>query len=179
VEIVVNGQNLIVDIHLLGETDHHRIMHGVPAQPRITIHEKALIRTADGKEESPFVRPLPRSKVVSVPVGAHAIFLSDERQGVAVVTYGSKEAVAEAQLLWQKKSPLKANFKKVTGLILQTIQHETIIIQTHEVHVHSLQVRPLALKKLINLPKGNMVVLFVDVENKVTDVSCDDPEHQR
>ena len=171
VEITVNDQNLIVDIHLLGETDHHRILRGVLAQPLITGHEKAVIRTEDGKEESHFVRPLARSKVASVPVGAHVVFLLDERQGIADVTYGSAEAVLEAQQLWQKKSPLKASFKRVIGVILKTLDHNRVSIQTDEGQVHLYEVRPLTQKNLANLPEGEAVVLFLDDENKVTDVS--------
>ena len=179
VEITVNEQNLIVDIHLLGETDHHRIIRGVLAQPLITGHEKAVIRTEDGKEESHFVRPLARSKVASVPVGAHVVFLLDERQVIADVMYGSAEAVVEAQQLWQRKSPLKASFKRVTGVILQALDHNIITIQTDEGHALSFEVRPLVLQKLTTVPKGNLIVLFVDDQNKVTDVSTYDTEHQR
>jgi hypothetical protein len=68
-----------------------------------------VIQTEDGKKDSYLVRPLARSKVASVPVGAHAIFLIDERQGIADVTYGSTEdvaeAVVEAQQLWKKITP--------------------------------------------------------------------------
>jgi hypothetical protein len=179
VQIIVNDQNLIVDVHLLGEAEYHRIIHGGLAQPLITGHEKAVIRTEDGKEESHLVRPLARSKVASVPVGAHAIFLIDEMNGIADVTYGSAEAVAEAHQLWQKKSPLKASFKRVTGVILQALNHNIITIQTHEGHALSLEVRPLVLQKLTTVSKGNLVVLFVDDENKVTDVSTYDIERQR
>lgn len=179
VEITVNDQNLIVDIHVAGETDHHRIIRGVLAQPLITGHGKAVIRTEDGKEESHLVRPLARSKVASVPVGAHAVFLIDEMNGIADVTYGNAEAVAEAHQLWKKKSPLKASFKRVTGFILQTLDHNIITIQTHEGHALSLEVRPLVLQKLTTVPKGNLVVLFVDDENKVTDVSTYGTEHRR
>lgn len=178
VEIIVNDQNLIVDIHLLGEAEHHRIIRGELAQPLTTGNEKAVIRTEDGNEESHFVRPLARSKVASVPVGAHAVFLIDEMHGIADVTYGSKEAVAEAQRLWQKQAPLKVSFKRLTGVILQTLDRNTISIHTHEGHAHSLEVRPLVLQKLSRLPKGNLVVLFVDDENKVTDVSTYDIGHQ-
>ncbi|GJL58661.1 MAG: hypothetical protein NPIRA03_15180 [Nitrospirales bacterium] len=179
VAITVNDQNLIVDVHLLGGIDHHRIIRGVLAQPLMTGHEQAVIQTEDGKEESHVVRPLARSKVASVPVRAHVIFLLDERHGIADVTYESAEAVKEAQQLRQKKSSLKTSFKRVTGVILQTLGHNTISIQTHEGHVHSLEVRPLVLDKLTTLPKGNLVVLIVDDENKVTDVSNYDLDHQR
>ena len=171
VEITVNDQNLIVDIHLVGEESHHRILVGELAQPLITGQEKAVIRTEDGKEESHLVRPLARSKVASVPVGAHAVFLIDEMQGIADVTYGSVEAVKMAQHLWKKKSPPKASFSKVTGVILKPLDNNTITIQTDEAQVHSYEVRPLVLPKVATLPKGKLIVLFVDDENKVTDVS--------
>lgn len=178
VAITVNDQNLIVDIHLLGETDHHQIIRGVLAQPLITGHEKAVIRTEDGKEESHLVRPLARSKVASVPVGAHVIFLLDERHGIADVTYESLEAVAEAQQLWQKKSPLKASFKRVTGVILKPLDNNTITIQTQDGPEQSYEVRPLIQKNFAKLSKGETVILFVDDENKVTDASMTGFEHQ-
>lgn len=179
VVITVNDQNLIVDIHLLGETDHHRITRGVLTQPPMTGHEQAVIQTEDGKEESYVVRLLAISKVASVPVGAHAIFLIDERHGIADVTYESAEAAAEAERLRQKESSLKAGFKRMTGVILQNLGHNTITIQTHESHAHSLEVRPFVLDKLADLPKGNLVVLFLDDQNKVADVSGYDMEHQQ
>lgn len=176
VEITVNDQNLIVDIHLVGEESHHRILVGELAQPLITGQEKAVIRTEDGKEESHLVRPLARSKVASVPVGAHAVFLIDEMQGIADVTYGSVEAVKMAQHLWKKKSPPKASFSKVTGVILKPLDNNTITIQTDEGQVHSYEVRSLVQSKVATLPKGKLIVLFVDDENKVTDVSASHSE---
>ncbi len=171
VEITVNDENLIVDIHLVGEESHHRILVGTLPQPLITGHEKAVIRTEDGKEESFLVRPLARSKVASVPVGVQVVFLIDEMQQIADVTYGSAEAVAEAQRLWQKASPLKASFSRVTGVILKPLDSNTITIQTEEGAEQSYEVRPIPQKKLGKLSKGETVVLFVDDENKVTDVS--------
>ncbi|HSF10169.1 MAG TPA: hypothetical protein VLA60_12200 [Nitrospirales bacterium] len=177
IAITVNDQNLIVDVHLLGEIDHHQIIRGVLAQPLMTGHEQAVIRTEDGKEESYVVRPLARSKVASVPVGAHAIFLLDERHGIADATYESAEAAAEAQQLRQKRSPLKSSFKRVTGVILKTLDHNTISFQAHEGSVQLLEVSPLVLDKLPKLPKGHLVVLFLDADNTVTDVSAYDREH--
>ena len=177
IAITVNDQNLIVDVHLLGEIEHHRIIRGVLAQPLMTGHEQAVIRAEDGKEESYVVRPLARSKVASIPVGAHVIFLLDERQGIADATYGSLEAAAEAQQLRQKKSPLQASFKRVTGVILKILDHNTISFQAHEGSVQLLEVSPRLLDKLPKLVKGHLVVLFLDADNTVTDVSAYDREH--
>ena len=54
----------------------------------MTGHDKAVIRTTNGKEESHLVRPVARSKVASIPVGADVIFLIDELDKIVDVTYG-------------------------------------------------------------------------------------------
>ena len=171
VEITVNDQNLIVDIHLEGEASHHRIVHGKLTQPLITGHDKAVILTEEGNEEAHLVRPLARSKVASVPVGAKAVFLIDERNGIADVTYNSLEAVAKAQQLWQQKTPLKASFSRVSGVIVKRLKNHTISIRTEDGKEYDYEVRPLMQIKLHSLTEGKSVVLFVDDENKVTDVS--------
>lgn len=118
VEITVNDQNLLVDVHLPGEISHHRVVRGQLAGPLETGHDKAVIRTTDGKEESHLVRPVARSKVASIPVGADVIFLIDELDKIVDVTFGSKEAVQRARELGQKMSPLKGNLTQVVGVIL-------------------------------------------------------------
>jgi hypothetical protein len=171
VVITVNDQNLIVDIHLVGEPSHHQIIRGELAQPLITGHEKAVIRTEDGKEKPHFVRPLARSKVASVPVGAKAVFLIDEMNSIADVTYGSQGAVDHAQQHFEKKSPLKASFGRVTGIIHTPLNNDWISIHNQAGQEQSYEVRALVQQKLNTLAKGELVVLFVDDENKVTDVS--------
>lgn len=105
IELTVNDQNLLVDVHKVGESSHHRVIHGQLAGPMETGHDKAVIRTTNGKEESHLVRPVARSKVASVPVGVDAVFLIDELDKVVDVTYGSKEAVHHAAELWQRRLP--------------------------------------------------------------------------
>jgi hypothetical protein len=78
VEITVNDQSLLVDVHLAGESGHHHVVAGQIAEPLETGLDKAVIRTPDGKEQSHAVRPVARSKVGSVPVGADVLFLIDE-----------------------------------------------------------------------------------------------------
>jgi hypothetical protein len=104
VEVTVNDQNLLVDVHLLGEASHHRIIQGRLVESRETEHGKAVIRTQDGKEESHFARPVARSKVASVPIGTDAVFLLDELDKIVDVVFGDQEAVRRAAELWQKKS---------------------------------------------------------------------------
>ena len=110
VEITVNDQNLLVDVHTVGESSHHAVVHGQLAEPLGVGHERAVIRNSDSaKEETHFIRPVARSKVASIPVGSDAVFLIDELNRIVDVTFGSPEAVHEAADLWQKRTPLKAN----------------------------------------------------------------------
>jgi hypothetical protein len=107
VEITVNDQNLLVDVHAVGEASHHVVVHGQLAEPLATGHQKAVIRNSQsGKEESYSIRPVARSKVASIPVGADAVFLIDELETIADVSFGNAEALHHAAELWQKKSPL-------------------------------------------------------------------------
>ena len=69
VEITVNDQNLLVDVHLIGEASHHRVVEGQLIQSLVTRPDRAVLRTTGGKEESHAIRPVARSKMVTVPVG--------------------------------------------------------------------------------------------------------------
>ena len=178
VEITVNDQNLLVDVHLPGEISHHRVVRGQLAGPLETGHDKGVIRTTDGKEESHLVRPVARSKVASIPVGADVIFLIDELDKIVDVTFGSKEAVQRARELGQKMSPLKGNLTQVVGVILTPLKNNTIVIQTKDGKEHAYQVRPLIQQRLGTLAKGDAAVLLVDDENKVTDVAFEPGGHK-
>ncbi|HTL60877.1 MAG TPA: hypothetical protein VL261_04450 [Nitrospira sp.] len=170
VEITLNDQNLLVDVHLIGETSFHRVVEGQLIQPLVTGHVSGVFRTTEGKEESHFIRPVARSKVASVPVGVDAVFLIDESERIVDVTFGSKEAVRRAAELWEKKTPLKGNFDQMTGVIVTPLQNNTIGIQS-DTGERVYEVRPLAQRRLANLFKGDAVVLLVDDDNKVTDVA--------
>lgn len=171
VEITVNDQNLLVDVHKAGEPGHHRVVQGQLAGPMETGHDKAVIRTTNGKEESHFVRPVARSKVASIPVGVDVVFLLDELDKVVDVAYGNMEAVHKAAELWQRKTPLKGNLSRIVGVILKPLADNSITIRTEGGTEHSYQVRPLIQPRLAKLSKGDAAVLLVDDENKVTDVA--------
>ena len=171
VEITVNDQNLLVDVHVPSEFGHHRVIRGQLAEPLETGHDKAVIRTTNGKEESHFVRPVGRSKVASIPVGVDAVFLIDELDKIVDVSYGSKEAVHRAAELWEKKTPLKGNLSQIRGVILKPLENNTIAIRTEDGNEHPYEVRPLIQPRLGKLTKGDAVTLLVDAENKVTDVA--------
>jgi len=171
VEITINDQNLLVDVHKAGEASHHRVVRGQLAEPMPTGSDKAVIRTTDGKEESHLIRPVAKSKVASIPVEADVIFLIDELDKIVDVTMGSVESVHRAADLGQQKSPLKGNFGQVGGVILKPLKDNTIVIRTEDGKEHSYQVRPLIQSRLATLSKGDAAVLLVDEEHKVADVA--------
>ena len=171
VEITVNDQNLLVDVHKAGEANHHRVVRGQLAGPMPTGHDKAVIRTTDGKEESHLIRPVVKSKVASIPVGADVIFLIDELDKIVDVTMGSVESVHRAAELGQQKSPLKGNLNRIVVVVLKPLADNAISIRTEDGKEHSYQVRPLIQPKLATLSKGDATVILVDEENKVTDVA--------
>jgi hypothetical protein len=171
VEIIVNEQNLLVDVHLIGETSFHRVVEGQLIQPLVTGHAWGVFRTTEGTEESHFIRPVARSKMASVPVGVDAVFLIDESDRIVDVTFGSKEAVHRAAELWMKKTPLKGNFDRVIGMILKPLEQNRIAIRTEEGKEHPYEVRTLAQLRLVTLSYGDDVILLVDDEGKVTDVA--------
>ncbi|MGH7182094.1 MAG: hypothetical protein ACREJN_08965 [Nitrospiraceae bacterium] len=171
VEVTVNDQNLLVDVHLPDEVSHHHVVAGQLAGPLETGHDKAVIRTTDGKEASHFIRPVARSKVASIPVGADVIFLIDELDKIVDVTMGSVDSVHRAAELGEQKSPLKGNLRQVAGKILKPLKNNTITIRTKDGNAHSYEVRPLIQTRLATLSAGDAVVLLMDEENKVTDVA--------
>ena len=171
IEITINDQNLLVDVHKAGEASHHRVVRGRLAEPMPTGHDKAVIRTTEGKEETHLIRPVAKSKVASIPVGADATFLINELDKIVDVTMGGVESVHRAADLGQQKSPLKGNLEQVTGKILKPLKNNIIVIQTEDGKEHSYQVRSLIQPRLATLSKGDAAVLLVDAENKVTDVA--------
>lgn len=170
VEITVNDQNLLVDVHLIGETSYHRVVEGRLIQPLITGHASGVLRTVEGKEESHHIRPVARSKMASVPVGADAVFLIDESDRIVDVTFGSKKAVQRAAELWHNKTPLKGNFDRVMGVVVTPLKNNEVTVRTDEGD-KTYVVRPLAQRRLEHLAKADAVVLLVDEDNKVTDVA--------
>lgn len=171
VEITVNEQNLLVDVHKAGESSTHQIVQGQLAGNLETGHDKAVIRTADGAEQSHFIRPVARSKVASVPVGVDAIFLIDELDRIVDVTYGSLEAVHRAGESWKKKTPLKGNMRRVAGAIQKPMENNTIVIRTEDGHDQRYEVRPLIQPRVKTLSTGDAAVLLLDAEGQVADVA--------
>jgi hypothetical protein len=171
ITISLNDQNLIIDVHLVGEASHHRVIEGHLTQSLITGHSKAVILTKEGQQEPFFIRPLARSKMASIPVGVNAIFLIDEINTIVDVTYTNKEAAVHASHFSNQKTPLKGNFRQVTGTIVTPLNNDMISIRTDKGQEEHYEVRQLIQEKMEGLLQGQTVVLFIDNDNKVTDVS--------
>lgn len=178
VEITVNDQNLLVDVHLIGETSHHRVVEGQLIQSLVTGHDRAVLRTTQGDEESHSIRPVARSKMASVPVGAVAVFLIDESNRIVDVTFGNMQAVRRAAELWDKKTPLKGNFARIVGTILKPLENDLIAIRTEDGEDQPYEVRSLAQLRLVKLSYGDAVILLVDEDGKVTDVAIPPKAHE-
>ena len=169
VEITINDQNLLVDVHKAGESSQHSVVRGQVAEPMPTGHDQAVIRTQDGKEEIHLIRPVAKSKVASIPVGADAMFLIDELDKIVDVTLGTVESVHRAAELGQQKSPLKGNLGQVGGVILKPLKDNTIVIRTEDGKEHSYEVRGRIQPRLRTLSAGDAAVLLVDEKNLVMD----------
>ena len=176
VEITVNDQNLLVDVHKAGEASHHRIVRGQLAVALGTGHETAVIRTAEGKEESHGIRPVARSKVSSLPVGAEVTFLIDELDKIVDVTLGTTDKAGQAAAQGHKQSPIKGNLRQVSGVVTKPLEDKTIAIRTADGKEQSFQARPLILERLAKVNRGQSATLLIDDEHQVADVSFNHSE---
>lgn len=171
IEVTLNDQNLLVDVHLVGESGVHRVVRGQLAGPLVTGHDQAVLRTANGTEESHYIRPVARNKVASIPVGADVIFLIDELDKIVDVTMETVEFVHRAAELGQPKSPLKGNLEQVAGTILKPLNGNTIVIRTETGKEQSYEARALIQPRLGLLSKDEAAVFLLDNGGKVADVS--------
>jgi len=105
-EIWVNNQDLVVDYHPLDTLGWHRIISGSLVQPLAVDQEWAVIKPAKGKEEAFAIRPLAKSKVAALPVGAPALFLIDKAKKIVDVTFGNEQALQQAIQGWRGSPPM-------------------------------------------------------------------------
>ncbi len=73
--------------------------------------------------------------------------------------------------IFEEKSPLKGNFKYVSGVLKQPLKNNMIAVQPDGKKEHQYEVRSLIQEKFKKLSSGQEVVLIVDDEDKVTDVA--------
>lgn len=170
--IVLNDQNLIVDYHPVeDEQGGHRVINGQIAHDLKIGHDAAVIRTADGREETHEIRSQARSKLASIPVGVDALFLLDETNQIADATFADPQAVQEAKESFRDKSPLKGAQRQVRGTVVQGKADDRITIRTPEGEERQFELRPPAQDKLGRLSEGEPVILLVDPSDKVFDIA--------
>ena len=141
----MNDQNLVIDFHpLTGDNQdpiaNHKIIRGEIAQALITGNAAVVIR-AGGKEQIFPISPQVRSKVAAIPVWHSAIFLTDEIDQVADVTFKSPDSARASE--WNGgdaagRQP-KQNDRSHRGRTEKTFE-----------------VRELSQKKMDNLSKGDI-----------------------
>jgi len=146
----------------------HRIIRGSLVHPLPVGHEWAVIRPEQGPEEAFAVRPLARNKVSAIPVHVPAIFLMDEANKIIDASFGSEEVLQRRTTEW-KKPPPKAPYRQVEGTLLQS--PGSIRIKTGEGREQDFHVRPYLQEKFAHIPEGASVILLVDDENTVSDLS--------
>lgn len=175
--ITLNEQNLIVDYHPLTEEAgenpaQHRIIRGEIAQALVTGQESVVIK-ADGKEQSFPIRSQIRSKVAAIPIGVGAIFLIDETNQVADVTFKNLDSARKGTHHNAALTPAKNPHELVNGTIVVPLagNHSQITVRMEGGSDKIYEVREASQKKLSNLKKGEQVVLLIDDEKKVIDVA--------
>ena len=174
--ITVNDQNLIVDYHLAGKSGealkaHHHVVKGQIAQPMVIGHERATIRTDSGKEETFEIRSQARSKVAAIPIGIDAVFLLDETNKIADVNFEDKRAVEHAKDPSHIKSPTKGAQRRVTAVLIEPLSKDRITVRTMDGKEQPYEVRTAIKDRVAQIPKGKVIVLLVDEENKVADIA--------
>jgi hypothetical protein len=169
--IVLNAENLLVDYHPLNQPGGpHRVIYGQIAQNLPIGQDTVVIKDDQGQEQSFQVRPLARSKLAAIQVGAPAMFLIDETSKVADATFASQHAAQRAQERPEHKSPIKGAHRQVDGTVSQPLHADRITIQTAEGE-RPFEVHQVVQEKLAKLGKGESVILLVDKEDKVIDVA--------
>jgi hypothetical protein len=170
VEIWVNNQDLVVDYHPLDTLGWHRIIRGTLIQPLAVDQEWAVIKPAEGKEEAFAVRPLTKSKVAALPVGAPALFLIDKAKKIVDVTLGNEQALQQAIQGWRGSPPMGVD-REIRGTFVKSGPLNQVTILTSEGAQQTFEARPFLQKKLNDLARGARVILLIDGENKVTDIA--------
>jgi hypothetical protein len=170
--LVLNEQNLVVDYHPLDQkTVEHRIVRGTIAQNLPVGHERAVIRTKAGPEESFEIRDSVRSKIASIPVGVEIVFLIDETGKIADAGFANPDALNQARRQPERKSPIKGAHQRVEGTIVEPLNLDRVTIRTFDLHERAFDVRPLVQEKLAGMKKGDAVIVMIDTDEKIIDVA--------
>ena len=168
--ITVNEQNLIVDYHPLEFASRHKILRGKISDTMPIGHDRVVIKEADGKEHSFNVRSQVRSKLASIPVGTPALFLLDETNQVTDAAFANVDAAKDAHKNFGDKSSIKGANRQIDGTVSDPLRADHITLKTEDGE-RPFEVRGVMHERISKLQKGESVILLVDSENKVVDMT--------
>ena len=191
--ITLNAQALFVDFHPASESEvAHRVLRGRLSQALPVGHEYAVIRVEKeyelaqrdkktreiGKELSYPIRPLARSKMAAIPVDVDAVFVIDEAEQIADATFGSPDALKQAEERFKRKSAIKGAHRRIEGTVAEPLSVGLITIRTSQQDLRTYEVRSPVEGKLAGLEKGQAVILLLDTDDHVIDAAVPPSPHQ-
>lgn len=172
VRLVFNEQQVLVDFHPLGRREgRHRVVRGAVAEQMKVGQERVIVRSGAGQEETYAVRPLIRSKVAAMPIGASAVFLLDEADQVIDVTFGSADALELAAQAFGHMSMAKSSHTRIDGTLIAAPANDRVTVKTAGGTELSYPVRPMAAEQLSRMKTGESVTLLLDDSRHVADVA--------
>ena len=158
-----------MDYHPVNAPGWHRIINGRLAQPLVVGYEWAVISTENGKEEAFAVRPLARLKIAAIPIGVPALFLIGEAGKILDAEIGEDQVLQHRIQEWKRSVPKAADRRLEATLV--TPPALMIIIRDKDGKEAHLEVRSFVEERLAKVSSGKPITLFLDDENKVTDVA--------
>jgi hypothetical protein len=169
VEIAVSAENFVVDYHPINAPGWHRLIKGRLAQPLIVGYGWAVIRTEGGKEEAFAVQSLARLKVAAMPIDVPALFLIGETNQILDATFGNEQDLQHHAQKWKRAVPTAPD-RQLEGTL---VKPPTIVvtIRGKDGKEQQYEVRPFVEERLAKVPQNGDVILLLDGENKVTDLT--------
>lgn len=152
-------------------SDNHLILNGHIAEPLMSSHRTARIRTDEGKELSLEVHPQVRSKMSSLPIGIDAVFMLDETNTIVDVNFASEEAAQRAGQVFDDKAPSTVAYQNVVGTIVKALDNNRILIRTDDGAEKEFEVRVSLRDTIAGLPNGQSVVLMIDEAHTVAEMA--------
>lgn len=172
VKMVFNDQQVLVDFHPLGNKDsHHAIITGYVAEEMKVGQERVVIKDDNGEPTTYEVRPLIRSKLASMPIGAPAVFLVDETNQVVDVTFGDSVALEEIKREYRQISSPKAPHLRINAIVVGMEPEGHITVKTTDGEQRVYPLRPYAAKELARVHAGDEIILLIDSSQQVLDVA--------
>ena len=172
--VTMNDHNAVVDYHHAKGESRHRILHGQLIEPLPVGQDKAIVRTAEGERSYP-IASRARSKLAVMPIGGDLVLLLDETGQLVDAQLGSVEAVHQSGL--NNKVGRLTGINRQVQAVYKTSTNGTdriTAVVLPEGKEQVLRFRP-PLPILRELKENQRVVLLMDEENYIVDISTWDP----